>query len=173
MMRLVFATIAAAITSFSYGAEEFDKFILQTVTPKGLEWISKGDDPSLAESPGPKNFKWTANGGSDRIFLRILPGKKNSPGDSHRIAMHAAADVCNAYSTEIEYGSEATPFLGWKSDCTRAGGDVMFVRNLDYVRGSTGYSITRTWYKTIDEESVSAWREMVERVISHVASAPD
>lgn len=173
MKRLLFATVAAAITSFSYGAEEFDKFILRTVTPEGLEWISKGDEPSLAGSPGPKTFKWTANGGRDRIFLRIVPGKKTSPGDSHRMAMHAAADVCTAYSTEIEYGSEATPFLGWKSDCTRAGGDVMFVRDLDYVRGGTGYSITRTWHNTIDGESVSAWREMVERVIAHGASAPD
>lgn len=171
LKQLVLAIVAAATTSVSYGADEFDEFVLRSVKPEGAEWISKGDDPSASGAPGPRRFKWTTSDGRDRIFLQIVPDSKPTPRGSRASDMHAAAEVCLEYSTAIDYGSLGTPFLGWSSECTSDKGDVMFVKNFVYVRGSTAYRISRSWYQKIDEAAASEWRGILARVVDRIENA--
>jgi hypothetical protein len=162
--------VASFLAFANANAEDFDSAIINTVTPNGVEWSSKNDDPTATALAafGVKRFNWIANDGRDRIILFIDPRSTEAPSFSRESDVRAGAKNCKDFSSKTEIGSESDPFLGWVSACTLASGNVMTLRHFAFNHDKVGYKISRIWREQPSNESVAQWSGIVNGVVAQL-----
>jgi hypothetical protein len=172
-IKLFVSTVASLLVFANANAEDFDSAIINTVTPSGVEWSSKNDDPtaSALAAFGVKRFNWIANDGRDRIILFIDPRSTETPSFSRENDVRAGAKNCRDFSNKTEFGSESEPFLGWVSACTLASGNVMTLRHFAFNHDKVGYKISRVWRDQPSSDSVAQWNGIVNSVVAQLGKS--
>lgn len=172
-IKFFVTAVASLLVLANAHAEDFNTAIINTVTPNGVEWSSKNDDPtaSALAAFGVKRYNWIANDGKDRVILFIDPRSTESPSFSRESDVRAGARNCKDFSNKTEFGGESDPFLGWVSVCTLASGNVMTFRHFAFNHDKVGYKISRVWRDQPSSDLVTQWRETVNSVIAQLGKS--